>query len=755
MKRFSRWLTIFLVVFIYISISVSSADAQEPISEETIDQKVDSVMQTMSLTDKVGEMTQLAIDMVSVGQPYNAAEPHQLSEEKLKEVLLDNRVGSILNVAGHAYSLDHWHEIIRRIQDIAMNEKPTGIPILYGIDSIHGANYTLGSTLFPQQIAMAATWNTDLVKRGSEISAYETRASYISWNFSPVLDIGLDPRWPRFWETFGEDIHLAKKMGVALVEGYQGEDVGSPYQVAATLKHFLGYSLPKSGHDRTAAWIPERQLREYVLPTFEAAIDAGAKSIMINSGEINGIPVHANKDILTGLLRDELGFEGLAVTDWSDIIYLHSRHNITENYKESIKLAVNAGIDMSMVPMDTDFPKLLKELVEEGEVPMSRIDESVKRILRLKFQLGLFDQPYHPDTDYSKFASEEFAQASFQTAAESITLLKNDNDLLPLSKDQNILVTGPTADSLTYLNGGWSRTWQGADPQYNTPGKKTILDAINDEIGSENVTHVEGTSITNAINIDEAVNAAGSADVAVICIGEATYTETPGDIADLELPEAQRDLVKQVAETGTPVVLVLVEGRPRIVNDIVSDADGILMAYLPGEEGGRALADILFGDQNPSGELPFTYPGNVNDLVPYHHNATDEVGPLGFNPQWEFGHGLSYTTFDYDNLQVSSSEFSGDEEVQISVDVTNSGDRTGKEVVQLYANDLVASITPAVKKLRAFEKIELASGETKTVSFTLSADDLAFVGKENNWITEPGDFELQIGDLTQTITYQK
>lgn len=750
MKRFSRWLSISLLATVFFGLSINSTCAQN-----MIDQKVDSVMQTMSLTDKVGEMTQLAIDMVSVGQPYSPEEPHQLSEEKLKNVLLENRVGSILNVAGHAYSLDHWHEIIRRLQDIAMNEKPTGIPILYGIDSIHGANYTLGSTLFPQQIGMAATWNTDLVKRGAEISAYETRASYIPWNFSPVLDIGLDPRWPRFWETFGEDVHLAKEMGTALVEGYEGDDISSPYHVASTMKHFLGYSLPKSGHDRTAAWIPERQLREYVLPTFKAAIDAGSPSIMINSGEINGIPVHANEDILTGLLRDELGFEGVAVTDWSDIIYLHTRHNITENYKESIKVAVNAGIDMSMVPMDTDFPKLLKELVEEGEVPMSRIDESVSRILRLKFQLGLFEQPYHADTDYSKFASEEFTQASYQTAAESITLLKNDNDVLPLSKDQNVLVTGPTADSLTYLNGGWSRTWQGADPEYDTPGKKTILDAINDEIGSDNVTHVEGTNITNAINIDEAVEAAGNSDVAVVCIGEATYTETPGDIADLELPKAQRDLVNQVAETGTPVVLVLVEGRPRIINDIVEGADGILMAYLPGDEGGPAIADILFGDQNPSGELPFTYPSNVNDLVPYHHNATDEVGPLGFNPQWEFGHGLSYTSFDYTNLQVSGTEFSGDEEIKVSVDVTNSGDRGGKEVVQLYANDLVASITPAVKKLRAFDKIELASGETQTVSFTLSADDLVFVGKDNNWITEPGDFELQIRDLTQTITYQK
>lgn len=738
-----------LLIILFLGMTFTNSFAQ--LSEAQISQKVDSVMQSMNLTDKVGEMTQLAIDIVST----QGSEPDELNEENLRNVLLNYRVGSILNVAGHAYTLDEWHSVIRQIQDMAVNEKPTGIPVIYGIDSIHGANYTMGSTLFPQQIGMAATWNTDLIQEGARISAYETRASWIPWNFSPVLDIGRNPEWPRLWETFGEDVHLASEMGVAMVEGFQGDDVSDPYRVAATAKHFLGYSLAASGHDRTVAWIPEIQLREHVLPTFEAAFDAGTHTVMINSGEINGIPVHANEEILTDLLRDELGFKGIAVSDWADIIYLHDRHKITNDYKESIKVAINAGVDMSMVPLDLEFPQLLKELVEEGEVPMSRINESVRRILRVKFLLGLFDQPYHPNVDYSKFASDEHQEASYQTAVESITLLKNEDNILPLSKESNVLVTGPTANSLIYLNGGWSRTWQGNDPQYDTPGKKTILDAIRDEIGENNVNYVEGTSINEEIDIDAAVQAAQNSDVAVIAIGEQSYTETPGDLSDMHLPEAQLQLVKQVAATGTPVVLVMVEGRPRIVNDIVSDTDGILMAYLPAHEGGRAIADILFGDQNPSGHLPFTYPSDSNDIVPYDHNYTDEVGPLGFNPQWEFGSGLSYTNFNYSNLSVSQSTFGANDELEISVDITNLGHRSGKDVVQLYVSDLVASITPPVRRLRGFEKVDLDPGETQTISFSITADDLAFVGRNNEWITEEGDFKIQIEDLEETVTYQK
>ncbi|NBC04938.1 MAG: beta-glucosidase [Bacteroidetes bacterium] len=739
------------ILLTILIIGMTAIDSLAQLTEEQISQKVDSVMQTMTLTDKVGEMTQLAIDMVS----NPGAEPDELNEESLRNVLLNYRVGSILNVVGHAYTLDEWHSVIRKIQEMAIDEKPTGIPVIYGIDSVHGANYTMGSTLFPQQIGMAATWNTDLIREGSRISAYETRASWIPWNFAPVLDIGRNPEWPRFWETFGEDVHLASKMGQAMVKGFQGDDVSSPYRLAATAKHFLGYSLPASGHDRTVAWIPDIQLREYILPPFEAVFDAGVHTVMINSGEMNGIPVHANEEILTGLLRDELGFKGIAVSDWADIIYLHDRHKITNDYKESIKVAINAGVDMSMVPLDLEFPRLLKELVEEGEVPMSRINESVERILRVKFLLGLFNQAYHPDIDYSKFASNEHQQASYQTAVESVTLLKNEGDILPLSKEANVLVTGPTAHSLIYLNGGWSRTWQGDDPQYNTPGKKTILDAIRDEIGEKNVNYAEGTSIDEEIDIDAAVQVARESDVAVIAIGEATYTEMPGDLSDMHLPEAQRELVKQVAATGTPVVLVMVEGRPRIVNDIVPEADGIVMAYLPAHEGGRAIADILFGDQNPSGHLPFTYPSDSNDIVPYDHNYTDEVGPLGFNPEWEFGTGLSYTSFAYGNLTVSKTTFGADDELEISLDIRNSGEMAGKDVVQLYVSDLVASITPPVRRLRGFKKVDLKPGETQTVSFSITADDLAFVGRNNEWISEQGEFKIQIEDLEQTIIYQK
>jgi len=739
----------------------SSAYAQQgpDYDKSEIAEKVDSVMQKMTLTDKVGEMTQLSIDMISEGEPYNLAEPHRLSEEKLREVLVENRVGSILNVGGHAYTVEHWREIIRQIQEVAMNEKPTGIPVIYGIDTIHGANYTLGSTLFPQQIAIAATWDTQFAKRGAEVGAYETRASYIPWSFSPVLDIGRDARWPRLWETFGEDVHLATEMGVAMVEGYQGDDAADPHHVAATMKHFLGYSLPITGKDRTQAWIPERQLREYVLPTFKAATEAGALTVMINSGEMNGIPVHANKDILTGLLRDEMGFEGIAVSDWEDIIYLQSRHKVAKTHKEAIEMAVNAGVDMSMVPLDLEFPKLLKELVEEGKVPLERIDEAVRRILTVKFKLGLFENPYYEEEGlYDKFGSEEFAKESYNAAAEAVTLLKNSNEILPLSKDSKILVTGPNAHSLTALNGGWSRTWQGTDPQYDTEGKPTILEALRTKLGQSSVSYVEGTAIDSVINIDEAVAAAKNNDFAVVCIGEAPYTEKPGDLRDLWLPQAQRDLVEAIAETGTPVVMVLIEGRPRIVSDIEPKTEAVLMGYLPGDEGGNAIADILLGDANPSGKLPITYPRYPNDLVTYDHNYTDQVdtnfGTDAFNPQWEFGHGLSYTSFEYSNMQLKNSEFDSTGQTTVSIDVTNTGDRSGKEVVQLYVSDLVASITPAVKRLRSFDKIQLDPGETKTVTFTLHPEDLAFVGKDNEWITEAGEFALHIGPITKKIVYK-
>ncbi|RMG86611.1 MAG: beta-glucosidase [Bacteroidetes bacterium] len=718
-----------------------------------VNQRVKDIMSKMTLEDKVGEMTQLSIDVLSKGSPYNLDEPHQLVPEKLRKVLVDLRVGSILNVGGHAYTREHWKEIITAIQEVATKEKPSGIPVLYGIDAIHGTNYTQASTLFPQQFALAATWNPELARRMGEITAYETRASGIPWDFSPVLDIGRDPRWPRFWETFGEDVFLASKMGAEIIKGYQGDDVSDKTKVAACMKHFIGYSMPLSGKDRTPAWIPERQLQEYFVPTFQAAVDAGAKTVMICSGEMNGIPVHANPRILKDLLRGQLGFKGLAVTDWEDIGYLVERHHVAHNFKEAIKMAINAGIDMAMVPMDTRFPIILKELVEEGEVPMSRIDEAVARILTLKVELGLFENPYYPFEDYDKFGSEEHVEAAYQAALECQTLLKNEDNILPLSKDKKVLVTGLTSNSMLALNGGWTRTWQGNDPKYYEDKKPTILDAIRSKVGTDKVIYESESDLSKV------KAAAAGADVAVVCIGEMPYTEKPGDIDDLYLPQIQYDLVKTIASTGTPVVLVLVEGRPRIVREAESLSKAVLMSYLPGNEGGRAIAEVLYGDYNPNGKLCFTYPRYPNACLNYDHKWTDRFSRDfswdDFKPQWVFGEGLSYTNFEYSDLKLASKTMTDSEPLKISVVVTNTGKRAGKEVVQLYISDKVASITPPYRRLRGFEKIELEAGESKTVEFTIKPRDLAFVGLDNKWITEPGGFRVQIQDLHDDFVYEK
>ncbi len=694
-------------------------------------------MAKMTLADKVGEMTQLSIDVVSVGTPYNLQKPNVLDTAKLREVLVTLKVGSILNCGGYAYTRNEWKHIMTTIQDYAMNQKESGIPVLYGIDAIHGTNYTREATLFPQQLGQASSWNLDLARTCGEVTAYETKASGIPWAFSPVLDIGRDARWPRLWETYGEDPLLARSLGEAYINGMQGDDVSDPNSVATCMKHFLGYSVTLRGKDRTQAWIPHRQLLEYFVPTFQTAIDAGAKTVMINSGEMNGIPVHANSKILVDLLRTELGFEGLAVTDWEDIGYLVGRHRIATDFKDAIRIAINAGIDMAMVPMDTKFPVLLKELVEEGAVPMSRIDESVARILTLKEELKLWDNPVGDLESYTAFASEEHSQKALTAAEESIILAKNENNILPLSKDKNILVVGPNANSLNVLNGGWTGTWQGSDPQYNTTGKKTILEALQARYGKQVITATD----------DKAVTAAGQADVIVACLGEKTYTEKPGDIDDLDLDPAQVALVKALKETGKPIVLVMIEGRPRIISEIEPLADAVIVGFLPGDEGGEAITNILFGDANPSGKFPITYPKYSNDLICYDHKGTDLVhrdfSMNGFNPQWEFGHGLSYTTFDYSGLTAVKNLKGG---IDVTVTVTNSGDRAGKEVVQVYVSDLVASITPSVKRLRAFDKVALESGSSETLSFSISKEDLSFVGIENEWTFEPGEFKVMVGD---------
>ena len=733
----------YTIGFLFLAATIFSFTALKKSDKTLTDPRsyVDQLMSKMTLEDKIGEMAQLSIDVLSVGEPYNLKEPHEFDPAKLQNILVDHKVGSILNVGGHAYSLEHWEKIHSVIQDYAMNKKESGIPVLYGIDAIHGTNYTLNATLFPQQLAQASTWNTSLAKSCGEITAYETRASGIPWSFSPVLDIGRDPRWPRLWETYGEDVLLARRMGKFFIEGMQGNDVSKKDKVAACMKHFLGYSVTMRGKDRGPAWIPDRQLKEYFIPTFQTAIDQGAKTIMICSGELNGIPVHANSDILIDLLRKDLGFEGIVVTDWEDIGYLVSRHKVAKDFKDAIMMAINAGIDLAMVPMDVNFVPLLRELVKEGKVPQERIDESVRRILLLKKELGLFEKPYHSPKEFPNFGSEKHRLKALQAAEESLILAKNESNILPLSKDKKVLVIGATSNSLNDLNGGWTGTWQGTDAAYNAEGKMTIVQAIQKEIGTDNVIFVEDASKINTSDFD----------AIIACIGEHPYTEKPGDIDDLDLDPKQVQLIQKLAKLNKPIISVIIEGRPRIIREIEPLAQGILFGFLPGNEGAEAIANVLFGDVNPSGKLPITYPKHANDLVCYDHKGTDLVhrdfSMNGFNPQFEFGHGLSYTTFAYSDLTVETKG----ETMEVSVTISNTGNRIGKEVVQLYITDKVASVTPSVKRLRGFEKIELANGKSQTVAFTIKKDDLAFVGKQNKWIFESGNFDIMIGDQKKTI----
>ena len=716
---------------------------------------IDALLSKMTIEEKVGQMTQLNLDEVCEGGIYNLVEPHHIEPAKLHKALVDYHVGSILNCGGHAYGLDQWHTIINTIQQVATTETRLKIPVIYGIDAIHGANYTLGSTLFPQPLAQAASWNTDMVKRGGEITAYEVRATGIPWNFSPVLDLGRDPRWSRLFETYGEDVLLATEMGLATIEGYQGNNLADAYHVAACMKHFLGYSMPRTGKDRTPVYIDEIQLREYFLPTFQAAINAGAATVMINSGELNGIPVHADKKILTDLLRSELGFKGVAVTDWEDIMKLNNIHMVAPTLKDAVYMAIDAGIDMCMVPNDYDFTILLTELVKEGKISEARLDVSVKRILELKKQLGLFEQPFTPaNTDYKKFGSTEFARAAQNMAEESITLLKNNNQVLPIQQSAKILVTGPAANSMTYLNGAWTRTWQGSDTIWNDQSKYTIREAFN----PATTTFIASDNMSDTDVREKMFAAAKASDVIIICLGEKPSTEKVGDIDALTMPDNQQQLVGLLKSTGKPVVLVLVENRPLIVNDIEPLCDAIVLVYEPGDYGGLALANIIYGKVNPSGKLPFTYPRHEASLLWYDHKHTETLdqtfGRKAFNPQWEFGYGLSYTTFQYSNLKISNDTLSTGN-LQISVDVTNTGTTTGKEVVQFYIADRYASITPSVKRLRGFEKVEIKPGATHIVTFTISAKDLAFVGRDEKWISEAGWFDIMLGSEKSSFYLSK
>lgn len=734
------------------------------------ERRIRKIMEGMTLEQKVGQMTQLTLDVIGRGEHIaHSYMPFEFDEAMLDTVIHRYKVGSILNTASNTpLEVETWSRIVRRLQEEALADG--GIPIIYGVDQVHGVTYTVGGTLFPQQIGMAATWNRQLVAEGAEICAYESMAGNVPWNFSPILDLGRDPRWPRMWETYGEDSHLVSAMGVAAVRGYQGTDRErvDGRHVAACLKHYLGYGAPYSGRDRTPALIPDNELRERHFQPFADAVEAGALSVMANSGLINGVPVHASYRLLTEWLKEGLAWDGVIVTDWNDINNLWSRDRVCSTPKEAVKVAINAGIDMSMVPYDVKFCTYLKELVEEGEVPMSRIDDAVSRILRLKFRLGLFERPYAAVDDYPEFASDASARRALAAAEESITLLKNENGLLPLSPETRILVTGPAANSMRALNGGWTLSWQGEKADFYGEKYRTILEALTARAGSgrvvyaPGVTYTEGNPPTTSIpyyaenrpQIDQAVRAAAGVDCIVLCLGENSYCETPGNLDDLTLSSNQLALAAALAATGKPVVLVLAEGRPRIVSSIEPQMQAVVQTYLPGNYGGEALAAILYGDVNPSGRLPYTYPKHVNALTTYDHKPCETMdvmeGAYNYEAvvsvQWPFGYGLGYTTFAYDNLQVDKADFRSGDRLAFTVDVTNTGKRSGKEVVMLFSSDLAASISPDVRRLRAFEKVELRPGETKRVTLAVPANDLAFVGADGRWRLEKGGFDIQVGD---------
>ena len=761
-------LTLFIFSFFLISSSTNS----------DIDKRIDSIMSDMSIEQKIGQMAQINLTVIANGpDKWSSFEPLQIDKERIEKAINKYYVGSILNTTNNrARDISTWNKIIDEIQSYALSSK-TAIPILYGIDGIHGATYIDGATMFPQQIGTAATWDIKNSFNMGMVTAYETRAAGIPWNFSPVLDLGQDPRFPRQFETFGEDPYLTTQMGLASLEGQQGIDnnMNNDFVVATSIKHFLGYQTTISGKDRTPSYIPEHVLRELHLPAFEKAISQGAKTIMINSGLINGIPVHADRYLLTDLLRDELGFDGIILTDWEDINKLHDRDKVAESRKDAIKIAINAGIDMSMIPYDyEEFCDNLLELVKEGEISEARIDESVRRILKLKIELGLFDKKNKPD--YSDFGSQIHQNYAYAAAVESMTLLKNENSTLPIKNKNKILVTGPNGDSMRTLNGAWTYSWQGEKTDFFAGDHNTIYEAIKNKFTDSDVKYIPG--VTYPINEDydkepkfeyydqyvdqkkEAIKYANEeADIIVLCLGENTYTEKPGDLNDINLNRLQIDFANEIIKSGKPVVLVLNIGRPRLISEIESKVNAVINIYLPGNFGGDALADILYGSVNPSGKLPYSYPLYSNSLIPYNYkpaevqnNAQGAYNYVGeVNNLYDFGFGLSYTSFEYSNLKLNSNQFSKNENIYLSVDIKNTGEIEGKEVIQVYSKDHYASLTPDVKRLRAFKKIELKPGEIKNVKFEIQVQDLGFVNYQNKHVVETGKFDLMVGSLKSEL----
>ena len=737
-------------------------------ADPVIEAHIQEWLKKMTLEEKIGQMCEITVDVVT--DFPGSKDGLKLSEAMLDTVIGKYKVGSILNVPlSVAQKKEVWAAAIKQIQEKSMKE--IGIPCIYGVDQIHGTTYTLDGTLFPQGVNMGATFNRSLVRRGAEISAYETKAGCIPWTYAPVVDLGRDPRWSRMWENYGEDCYVNAEMGVEAVKGFQGDDPNhiGEYNVAACMKHYMGYGVPVSGKDRTPSSISRSDMREKHFAPFLAAVRAGALSVMVNSGVDNGMPFHANRELLTEWLKEDLNWDGMIVTDWADINNLCTRDHIAATKKEAVKIAINAGIDMSMVPYEVSFCDYLKELVQEGEVPMSRIDDAVARVLRLKYRLGLFENPYWDIKKYNKFGSEEFARVALQAAEESEVLLKNEGNILPLAKGTKILLAGPNANSMRCLNGGWSYSWQGHRADEFAGAYNTIYEALCNKYGKENIIYEPGVTYApykndnwweeNQPEIEKSVAAASRADVIIACIGENSYCETPGNLSNLTMSENQRNLVKALAATGKPVILILNQGRPRIINDIVPLAKAVINVMLPGNYGGDALANLLAGDANFSGKMPFTYPKYINALANYDYKPCENMGQMGGNynydsvmdVQWNFGDGLSYTTYNYSNLKIDKTSFTADDVLTVSVDVTNTGKVAGKESVLLYSKDLVASSTPDNIRLRNFEKVALNPGETKTVTMQLKGSDLAFVGYDGKWRLEKGDFTIKCGGQTLDI----
>ena len=751
-----------------------TASANVPVikSDPKIEAQVEQTLKKLTLEEKIGQMMELVTDLFG-GNDKNGV--FYIDEHKTDSILSRYKIGSILNAPNTcAPTAKQWEKYISQIQKISM--KRIGIPCVFGLDQNHGSTYTQGGTLFPQNINVAATFNREIARRSAEATAYETRAVSIPWTYSPTVDLGRDARWPRIWENFGEDCYLSSEMGKAMVYGFQGEDPNNidQYHIATSMKHFMGYGVPWTGKDRTPAYISPADLREKHFAPFLAGLQAGALTVMVNSASVNGMPMHANKDILTGWLKEETGWDGVLITDWADINNLYTREMVAKDKKDALRIAINAGIDMIMEPYSCDACGYLVELVKEGKIPMSRIDDACRRVLRMKYRLDLFKNPTQKLKNYPKFGGEEFAKLALEGATESMVLLKNEGNILPLQHGKKILLTGPNANQMRCLDGGWSYTWQGHRADEFAGKYNTIYEAFCNEYGKENVILNQGVTYNekgkyweeNEPQIQGAVDAAKDADIIVACIGENSYTETPGNLTDLWLSENQRNLVKELAKTGKPVVLVLNEGRPRLIADIEPLAQGIIDILIPGNMGGDALANLVSGKSNFSGKMPYTYPKEINSLANYDFKKSEEVGTMEgaydynakITQQWGFGYGLSYTSYQYSNLKGSQSDFRHGDIIKVSVDVKNTGKVAGKESVLLFSSDLIASMVPDGRRLRAFDKVELQPGETKTMIFELKADDLAFVGWNGKWRLEEGDFKLMIADQSADIhctdTYQ-